>query len=111
MSDNDLIMRGDVKAKKVYCDERHEYVVPVAEIDWLIPAVPQEMSAVKYLKAEQRMCFDENVGKRNCLTCPLSSKINPARINCGDYTRQHPEKAVAIVGAWVREHPERSEEC
>lgn len=23
-----------VKTKKVYCEERHEYVIPVAEIDW-----------------------------------------------------------------------------
>lgn len=23
-----------VKAKKVYCEERHEYVIPVSEIDW-----------------------------------------------------------------------------
>lgn len=70
-----------------------------------IPAV-QQMSAVEYLAAEQRMCFGENVGKRNCSTCPLSSRINPARINCGDYTRQHPEFAVAIVQKWAQEHPE-----
>ena len=30
-----LIEREAVKAKKVYSKERHEYVVPVAELDWL----------------------------------------------------------------------------
>lgn len=30
-----LIEREAAKAKKVYCEERHEYVVPVAELDWL----------------------------------------------------------------------------
>lgn len=37
-----LIEREAAKAKKVYCEERHEYVVPVAELDWLptIDAAP-----------------------------------------------------------------------
>lgn len=30
----DLIDRDELKEKKVYCHERHEYVVPVAYIDW-----------------------------------------------------------------------------
>lgn len=30
-----------VKAKKVYCEERHEYVIPVSEIDWM-PAADVE---------------------------------------------------------------------
>lgn len=70
-----------------------------------IPAAPQQMSAVEYLRAEQRMCFDENVGKRNCSTCPLSSRINPVEINCGDYTRLYPEEAIAVVQKWAQEHP------
>lgn len=31
-----LIEREAAKARKVYCEERHEYVVPVAELDWLL---------------------------------------------------------------------------
>ena len=38
----DCISRADVKAKKIYSHERHEYVVPVAEIDWLPSVTPQE---------------------------------------------------------------------
>lgn len=38
----DCISRADVKAKKTYSHERHEYVVPVAEIDWLPSVTPQE---------------------------------------------------------------------
>lgn len=30
----DLVDRDALKEKKVYCHERHEYVVPVACIDW-----------------------------------------------------------------------------
>lgn len=33
-----LIERETAKAKKAYCEERREYVVPVAELDWL-PAI------------------------------------------------------------------------
>lgn len=38
----ELIEREAAKAKKAYCEERHEYVVPVAELDWLptIDATP-----------------------------------------------------------------------
>lgn len=31
----ELIDREAAKSKKVYCKERHEYVVPVSELDWL----------------------------------------------------------------------------
>ena len=37
---SDLISRQDAKSKKVYSRERHEYVVPVAELDWLPSAQP-----------------------------------------------------------------------
>lgn len=32
---DDLISRQAAKNKKVYSEERHEYVIPIAEIDWL----------------------------------------------------------------------------
>ena len=38
---SDLISRQAAKNKKVYSEERHEYVVPVAELDWLPPAQPE----------------------------------------------------------------------
>ena len=36
----ELIEREAAKAKKVYCEERHEYVVPVADLDWLPTIAP-----------------------------------------------------------------------
>ena len=39
---NDLISRQAAKNKKVYSEERHEYVIPVAEIDWLPSAQPDQ---------------------------------------------------------------------
>lgn len=42
MPDDRLISRAAAKAKKVYSEERHEYVVPVAELDWL-PSVPPQV--------------------------------------------------------------------
>lgn len=38
---DDLISRQAAKNKKVYSEERHEYVIPVAEIDWLPSAQPE----------------------------------------------------------------------
>ena len=35
---NDYISREAAKSKKVYSNERHEYVVPVADLDWLSTA-------------------------------------------------------------------------
>lgn len=108
--ENNLVRRGDVlaMAAEYECEDYNDMAVSVDDVNEN-PAVEQPMSAVEYLAAEQRMCFDENVGKRNCSTCPLSSLINPARINCGDYTRQHPEYAVAVVEKWAQEHPEKEE--
>ena len=45
---NDLISRQDAKSKKVYSHERHEYVVPVAELDWL-PSAQQERKKGKWI--------------------------------------------------------------
>ena len=39
---SDLISRQAAKNKKVYSEERHEYVVPVAELDWLPSAQPEQ---------------------------------------------------------------------
>lgn len=42
MNNEDAISRAAAKSKKVYSEERHEYVVPVAELDWL-PSVPSQV--------------------------------------------------------------------
>lgn len=72
------------------------------------PAVPQEMSAIEYLRTMRSICEDG----RNCGKCPLSYNNNGAGINCQDYAAHYPEKAVAAVQKWALEHPEeRSEEA
>jgi hypothetical protein len=53
---NDLISRQEAKNKKVYSQERHEYVIPVAEIDWLPSAQPyteEEIQAMQDLEQAQ----------------------------------------------------------
>ena len=53
---NDLISRQAAKNKKVYSEERHEYVIPVAEIDWLPSAQPyteEEIQAMQDLEQAQ----------------------------------------------------------
>ena len=43
---DDYISREAAKSKKVYSNERHEYVVPVADLDWLSTADVVEVHAV-----------------------------------------------------------------
>lgn len=38
MAEKEYIEREAIKSKKIYSEERHEYVVPVAEIDWMTSA-------------------------------------------------------------------------
>ena len=40
----DCVSREALKEKKVYSEERHEYVIPVAEIDWLPSVKPQTVT-------------------------------------------------------------------
>lgn len=103
MSDNDLLRRGDVKAKKVYCDERHEYVVPVAEIDWLIPAVPQEMTAREYIAIEQRCkswCVSNCTSNGGCESCCY-------RGSCWADTFD-PDAYLRFYILWAKDHPEEA---
>ena len=60
---NDFISRQAAKNKKVYSKERHEYVVPVAELDWLPPAQPKQTDC--------EYCHEDSDGyvrplERNC---------------------------------------------
>ena len=45
---DDCVSREAIKEKKVYSEERHEYVVPVAEIDWLPSVQPQSLEQIKW---------------------------------------------------------------
>lgn len=47
----DLISRQAAKSKAVYSTERHEKVVPVAELDWL-PSVEPERKTGKWIRGE-----------------------------------------------------------
>ena len=76
------------------------------ELENLSPAVPQEMSAVEFFAEYRRMC--EYIGR--CATCPFMEIAVAPRTPCRYLAYAYPEKAVAIVEKWAREHPERSEE-
>ena len=47
MAEKEYIERETIKSKKIYSEERHEYVVPVAEIDWMVSA---DVAPVRYGK-------------------------------------------------------------
>jgi hypothetical protein len=72
----EYIERGALKQKKVYSLERHEYVVPVAEIDWM-PAA--DVVDVRHGEWIAKDCIVRSPFARNyyCSVCkyePLEAK-------------------------------------
>jgi hypothetical protein len=64
------------------------------------------MDAVKFLKAKARMCESYSITK--CPECSLHKQNNGEDINCIDFIKQYPDKAVEFVGVWYDEHPEKT---
>ena len=64
------------------------------------------MDAVEFLKEKERMCNTFNLcdGGGYKETCELYKE----GLSCADYINAHPEKAVAIVEQWAKEHPRRT---
>ena len=82
---------------------------------YAIPAVEPSMSAVEYLKARVRMENWSNAmcGETACDACPSCDECpyDPELVPSDTDEEENPEKAVAIVEAWAKEHmKERSEE-
>ena len=90
-----------------------EEVVSVEYIE-SIPPVKQPMSAVEYFKEKARMkaTLLEECKKRvqcrepNCHRCQWSYRD---RVPSGNFEREFPNEAVAIVEEWAKGHPEANE--
>ena len=68
------------KEKKVYSKDRHEYVVPVAELDWLPTSDVQEVKTAYWewfedwgFNGEVTECLDAGYRCSNCKTVPHES--------------------------------------
>lgn len=61
------------------------------------------MEAIEYLKEKKRMT--EGCPSSFCGECPLESDNNGKGDYCGGFEQKYPEKAVAIVEQWSKEHP------
>lgn len=117
MSDKDLIRRGNIADKaftilKMLTEGERQGKIDRVLFSLLyhdigamafISAVPQSMSAVEYIKQQDRMCMTQSDGAK-CEGCPLSPSVTGEY--CDTYVGLHPEKAVAILEKWAQEHPE-----
>lgn len=110
MSDKDLIKRGD--AEKILCDAYDNGMIDEGELAYFvseankIPAVPQEMTAVEFVKEHHRMCQSMD----RCFSCCICHDEDSPR-SCTVLMGLNPEQTVAIVEQWAAKHPEeRSEE-
>lgn len=63
------------------------------------------MDAVEFFKAKDRMC---KIYWGNCKICDLSSDNNAMNMGCSSFVEHYPEKAVAIVEKWAKEHPAKT---
>lgn len=67
------------------------------------------MDAVEFLKESNRMCkaFNENCKSKDGSNfyCGLRYEADKNGELCDAYIRNHPDKAVAIVEKWAKEHP------
>ena len=71
------------------------------------------MDAVEFLKESSRMCksFNDNCKNKdgNNFYCGLRYEANKNNEEyCKKYIKNHPDKAVAIVEKWSREHPKET---
>lgn len=68
------------------------------------------METIEYFKTKRRMLKTDNDGTCtiNCSTCGLSKYNNGMNIGCCAFEYLCPEKAVAIVEQWAKEHPLRT---
>ena len=70
------------------------------------------MDAVEFLKESSRMCeaFNDNCKNKdgNNFYCGLRCEANKNGESCDEYIRNHPDKGVAIVEKWAKEHPRKT---
>ena len=70
------------------------------------------MDAIEFIKESNRMCeaFNDNCKSKdgNNFYCGLRHESNKNGESCDEYIRNHPDKAVAIVEKWAKEHPRKT---
>lgn len=94
MDKKEYIERGALKQKKVYSVERHERVVPVAEIDWMPAADVVEVRHGEWKKrGNEKKCsvcdfiyYSNNDEWTYCPNC--GAKMDATDNNVGDKERK-----------------------
>lgn len=109
MNDADSISRGEVLNHLgdlfTLCSETGSITEKDLEIFEIIikslSPIPQEMTAMEYLKARERLCA-ERFFNYGCNGCPM---LKHKGCDCETIEDNHPDEAVSIVEGWAREHP------
>lgn len=63
----------------------------------------KEMSAREYLKARERLCYEQLSNNSCCSGCLM---LQCKGCDCETIESNRPDDAVAIVKKWAKEHPE-----
>lgn len=86
MAEKEYIERETIKLKKIYSEERHEYVVPVAEIDWMVSADVALVRHGNWIKTANTWTHDYNERSKPiyyCSLCGRYEKLKEPYCNCG----------------------------
>ena len=60
------------------------------------------MNAVKFIRERERMCNENS----SCNQCAFyKSEVEPDGMSCKKWVAEYPEKTVAFVERWSKEHP------
>ena len=103
-----LLSRQAVKNKKVYSEERHEYVVPVAEIDWLPSAQPKRKSG-RWIDMND---YDEIFGRVYQCTACKNEMVGKWKYcpYCGEKKRGYKREYAYPYNMIVAAFPEREKD-
>ncbi len=63
------------------------------------------ITALEYFKIKKRMTKECTIG---CGACPLWDKNDGLTMMCKKFEMRYPEKAIAIVEQWGKEHPKKT---
>lgn len=92
-----------------YCDGSHGYDCYNCwheEMQEDAPAVPHEMTAREFARDRNRMCLFHFSFCNGCTVLPERMECGEVIHDCPLWTLRDPDKAIAIVEKWAREHPE-----
>lgn len=123
MSDNDLIRCGDAEEARDELVRVLNYINTSGTLDYAdycelfdtiervfdaLKTVPREMTVMEFARVRNRMCLFHFPFCNGCTVLPERKECGEVIHDCPLWTLRDPDKAVAIVKEWAKEHPKEA---